>query len=559
MYLKLVLILSILLLPLSALHSQPVLSLHPLFTEQDAVLFPQAESKWALDENDTVVIKKTGDNFYLLQYGKAGNPSQYEAVFINVGNTTLLDLVPKISDTLGSKEYRKQIQRLHSFLKIEITKDTLWVAELNYAWFYNQFKKNKNQLSHLWNEGSLIITATSSEMRNFIEAHVNDSAFFDQPFSLRRAYASTNKPSIHSSENPITTPLINSQQKCSPSFPLKDGWLGGDGDVSLAVNEIQDLILFSDSNVGQSGDSSRQANEYTMVSNTVGIAYCTANGKYNIKYYWKDMYTAHPKPVFESFTNRYRYWINDAFMYKGYLYALMPKIGTKKSPEPGDGIFNFSILGSSLAKVTDPMNNTPDKWTPELIPFTFLDYNNYDLHSLAKDSNYLYLFTEKAGSKTVLLRLPLHYIDSPRGHLEYYSKSHSWKAGIDTTDMIDILPERPGNTINFHSDIKKWVMVCGPDFLDKRIRLRTATDLTGPWSESLTVYECPELTPGTPEYSKGNFCYLGRELFQHYDKNTRTMFLSYDTNNTNSTEIKLNPQIYTPKIITVSLAKYGIR
>ena len=128
MYLKFIFILSLLLMQLSALLSQTVLSLNPLFTEQKAFLFPQAESKWALDENDTIVIKKTGDNFYLLKYSKANNPSQYEAVFIYVGNTTFLDLVPKIPDTIGSKEYRTQIQPLHSFLKIKIEKDTLWVV-----------------------------------------------------------------------------------------------------------------------------------------------------------------------------------------------------------------------------------------------------------------------------------------------------------------------------------------------------------------------------------------------------------------------------------------------
>ncbi|MBL0131441.1 MAG: DUF4185 domain-containing protein [Chitinophagaceae bacterium] len=560
MYLKFIFILSLLLMQLSALLSQTVLSLNPLFTEQKAFLFPQAESKWALDENDTIVIKKTGDNFYLLKYGKANNPSQYEAVFIYVGNTTFLDLVPKIPDTIGSKEYRTQIQPLHSFLKIKIEKDTLWVAELNYAWFYNQLTKSKNLLEHSWREGGLLITATTIELRKFMEAHVNDSAFFIRQFSLERVHTTSNKSSISPSINPTNDAPVSFKRKCLPAFPLKDGWLGGDGDVSLVVNETEDLFLFSDSDVGQSGDTSRQqAKDHTLVSNTVGVASCMANGKYDIKYYWKDMYTTHPKPVFESFTKRYRYWINDAFMHKGCLYVLMPKIGAKTAPTPGDDIFDFSILGFSLAKVTDPINNTPDQWTPELIPFTFLDPDIYDLHSLVKDGNYLYLFTDKSRNQTILLRFPLNFIDSPKGHMEYYSTANVWKPGMDTTDMAVILPEQPGNTIRYHNDIKKWVMVCGPGFLDNRIRLRTANELTGPWSEGATVYECPELIPGTPEYRKNNFCYLGRELIQYYDKTNCTMYISYDTNNTDFSEIRLNPNIYSPKIITVSLTKYGIR
>ncbi len=559
MYLKIIYILFLLVVQLSALHSQTVLSLNPLFTEQDAFLIPQAENRWAVDEDDTVIIKKTGDNFYLLKYGKANNPSQYEAVFISVDNVIFLDLVPKIPDTIGSKDYRKQIQPLHSFLKIKIEKDTLWVAELNYAWFYDQFTKNKNLLAHSWREGGLLIMASTNELRKFIVAHVNDPAFFNQSFSLARDRTATNKPSRFPFINPTNDTPVNFKQNCLPAFPLKDGWLGGDGDVSLAVNETQGLFLFSDSDVGHSGDTSRQAKDHKLISNTVGVTSCMTKGNYNIKYYWKDMYSADPKPVFESFTTRYRYWINDAFMHKGSMYVLMPKIGVKTGPEPGDDIFNFSISGFSLAKVTDPMSNTPDKWSPELIPFTFLNPYRYELHSLVKDGNYLYLFTDKGSSQTILLRLPLNFIDSPKGHIEYYSTTHSWKTGIDTTDMTVILPERPGNTICYHNDIKKWVMVCGPGFLDNKIRLRIANYLTGPWSESVTVYECPETKSGTPEYSKNNFCYLGRELIQHYDKTTRTMYITYDTNNSNLSEIKSNPKIYTPKIITVSLTKFGIR
>jgi hypothetical protein len=117
MYLKIIFILFILLMQLLALHSQTVLSLNPLFTEQQVVLLPQAESGWALDENDTVVIKKTGDNFYLLKYGEANNPLQYEAVFIYVGNTTSLTLFPKYPIPSGAKNTENKYNACIHFSK----------------------------------------------------------------------------------------------------------------------------------------------------------------------------------------------------------------------------------------------------------------------------------------------------------------------------------------------------------------------------------------------------------------------------------------------------------
>ena len=55
---------------LSTAYSQKVLSLHPLFTEQDAVLIPEIEGLWSIPDFDmTVSFQKAGDNFYLLKYG----------------------------------------------------------------------------------------------------------------------------------------------------------------------------------------------------------------------------------------------------------------------------------------------------------------------------------------------------------------------------------------------------------------------------------------------------------------------------------------------------------
>jgi len=558
MHKKVTLILFSLLVQLSASNAQQVLSLNPLFTEQDAILVPQVESRWSMGDGDTVVIKKAGDNFYLLQYGKTNIPSEYEARFVSVDNTIFLDLVPKLPDTIGSKDYREQIQSLHSFFKIKIKNDELWVVGLNYGWFYKEFEKNKNFLPHSWVESGLLITAPTDELPGFIKEHINDPAFAGDSFSLVKNQVANMGSMKNASFNFSKDPPLNFHQKCATAFPLKNGWLGGDGDVSVPLNETQSLFIFSDSYVGYKNDSSRQSKDYTMVSNTVGIAGCTREGKYDIQYYWRNMYSANPKPVFISHTDRYRYWINGAFMHKGCLYVFMPKIGPKIGAAPDD-IFNFSQIGFSLARVINPLSVTPDQWNPELIPFSFLVSYFDDVHTVVKDGNYLYLYTQRGRNQTELLRLDLDFVDSPKEHIEYYSSSHTWKPGIDTMDMAIIIPEKPGNTINYHDDIKKWVMVCGPGFLDNKIRLRTAGSLTGPWSEALTVYECPEITPGNPFYNKNNFCYLGRELFQNYDKETHTIHLTYDINNSDFSEIRSNPKIYTPRIVTVSLTNHSIR
>ena len=79
-------------------------------------------------------------------------------------------------------------------------------------------------------------------------------------------------------------------QKCIPEFPLKDGWLGGDGAVSISIDKNTTYFLFSDTYVGKKNQKSRQEKELKMVSNTIAIHKCLPNGKTNIQYFWRNMH-----------------------------------------------------------------------------------------------------------------------------------------------------------------------------------------------------------------------------------------------------------------------------
>src|ERR1019366_830204 len=123
-------------------------------------------------------------------------------------------------------------------------------------------------------------------------------------------------------------------QVCLPEFPFKDGWLGGDCDVSVQLSNTQTLFIFSDTYVGNKNQQSRLEPGMKMVSNTVEVETCLPGGKTDIHYFWNNMYADNPGPIFKSFTNRYRYWVNDAFMYKTSLYIVLEKISPKQGAAP---------------------------------------------------------------------------------------------------------------------------------------------------------------------------------------------------------------------------------
>lgn len=557
MYKRIVIIFLSLILIFYTAQSQRILSLNPLFTEQTATLMPEVENEWSNSNYDlSVTIKQLGDNFYQLKYDRATNETQYEAVFVSLANKIFLDLAPKIPDTLGDNDYRSQILYAHALYEAQIVNDTLQLAELSYRFFYNRLAKNKSLLSHASIGSGLLLTVSTKELDQFIIEHMQEPGFFEDTILLNRT---SKKQKDEKSAALISAKPVHRQffQPCIPVFPHKDGWLGGDADVSVPINDTQSVYIFGDTYVGQKGDT-RQAKELKMVSSTVAIATCLPDGSRKISYYWRKMYSNLPEPVFRSFTNRYNLWVTNAFLHNNCLFVLMEKTGAKAGVSPDD-FFPFSVVGLTMAKVVNPSATSPDKWDVDFIPVSLSAFPMDNLHiTLVTHDSYLYFFAEN-DSKVKLLRVNLAFIDSLQNHFEYYSLAHTWKQGVRPDDMAIVLAAQIGSTINYHEELKKWVMVCGPGFMNNKIGIRTATSLTGPWSDQAIVYECPEVTPGTSSYNKSHFCYFGRECFQNYDKKNRIMTITYDINSSDFFEINSNPQIYTPKVITIPLKKYGFR
>ena len=90
-------------------------------------------------------------------------------------------------------------------------------------------------------------------------------------------------------------------------------------------------------------------------------------------------------------------------------------------------------------------------------------------------------------------------------------------------------------------------------FMDNKIKIRTATDLTNPWSEERVVYQIPETTKGTEDYDPGNFCYSPRECSDNFVLNKNELLFTYDINNMDFSKLKDDIKKYTPKVIKIDL------
>jgi hypothetical protein len=540
--------------------SQDVIFLHPFFTEKNAVLLPHIEGDWKMTDLDgTVSIHKSGDNFYSLQYGKEKQPATFEATFVKMNGTVLMDLCPVVPESVGDNDYRNSFLKIHTVYKAELTGNSLKLTDLNYAWFYDYAVKKKLPLAHEWSDNGILLTLQTSELDSFFAEQIDNKGFWGYPTNLSRKSSpieikKTANELSHGNKMPEDL-----SQSCMPAFPFKEGWMGGDGDVSVPISKTQTLFIFSDTYVGNKNQQNRSEPGLKMVSNTVAVETCLPGGKADVHYYWNNMYTENPQSIFKSFTSRYRYWVNSAFMYNNCLYVILQKVAHKHGVDPDD-IFGFSLPGVSLAKITNPLA-PPNQWNIELFPLPDFanPYMSIRCHAIQDNFIYFFVIQHENDDYQFLVRKKLDSIENTEAAFEYYALDKTWKTGIMAKDMDTLIHGFRANTVNYHADINKWVMVCDIKFFDNKIKIRTAPSLTGPWPEEDIVYKVPEVTPGTDSYSKNNFCYLSRECIQNYDPKTHTMLLTYDINNTSSTEINANPKIYTPKLITVSLRKYGSR
>jgi len=340
-------------------------------------------------------------------------------------------------------------------------------------------------------------------------------------------------------------------ERCCPEFPFKDGWLGGDGDVSVPLDATTTLFLFSDSYVGLQDQTRRSEPGTKMVANTVAIQSCKWDDESEIHYFWNRMYTSSPRPVLEPKKRDHKFWVNDAFLLQGSLYVLLEEIGGKKDADPDD-VFNFTQLGYTLAKIDNPYE-IPFAWNIEYIPLPGFQHPLTGISCLARHREYIYFFINNNDNVQQLLRKAvIDFEDTDRG-FEYYAKDGKWHPGIEISNMDTLFTGFRCNTVKYHNDIKKWVLIHDIEFKTNKIKMRISPEITGPWSEERVVYTIPETTPGNENYHENNFCYLARECIQNYNTNSREMVITYDVNNFDLSYVIEHENIYTPRVIRVYL------
>jgi hypothetical protein len=158
----------------------PSYSVHPLYSDQDAVSEPALEGTWVgLDSGDQeeLTFKKVGDHEYTMAVFdpdlKVGQT--YKVHLVHLGGQLFMDLVfdqqtlkgAVLNDPLG-------VLPMHIILKMKISGDDLAWAALEDDAIRKQNPTAGAPLEYQISDGGLLVTAPTDALRRYISAHTDD-------------------------------------------------------------------------------------------------------------------------------------------------------------------------------------------------------------------------------------------------------------------------------------------------------------------------------------------------------------------------------------------------
>jgi hypothetical protein len=151
-------------------------SLHPLFTENDLIFDNDLIGSWAsTDSNETLEFKQTKAKDYECIYiDKDGKSGKFITGLGKLGNIMYLDIYPGESNMVENAFYKSHLLPTHSFMKIELSKDSLKLCSMDPDGTDKLLKSKPNAVKHEELKDSTVLTASTKELQKFILKYGND-------------------------------------------------------------------------------------------------------------------------------------------------------------------------------------------------------------------------------------------------------------------------------------------------------------------------------------------------------------------------------------------------
>jgi hypothetical protein len=327
-------------------------------------------------------------------------------------------------------------------------------------------------------------------------------------------------------------------------FQRTNGWIGADGDFTVALPNDDTLWLFSDTFVGDVRDGHRQ--NATMIHNSAAWQHGKNPANASVEFFYNQSADGKPKSLVTPADGKGWFWIFDATLADGKLFLLLPQFehATSKS-----AAFGFRQTGLWLGEIANPLDPPPQwKITQTKIPFWQSGTNesrNFGSAVLATNG-FVYIFgthdVRGRDRKMLLARVPENSL-ADFSSWQFRTQT-DWSTNVaDAADLCGRMASE--YSVSWLPKLNQFVLVVTDNGLSPKIILRTAPNPRGPWSDAKVIYRCPDVA-----WDKRIFCYAAKAhpmLAQSPDE----LILTYAANSYEFSKLMGDARLYWPRFVRV--------
>ena len=181
---------------LAALMGGCVPSLYPLYTEKELVFEEKLLGAWANNESKWEFEKSGKPNSYNLTITDDEGKGGFAAHLVKLDEMLFLDLFPGEAEIKANDLYKIHLLPAHTFMKVEQIQPTLKMRMMDPETMKKMLKNDPNLLKHEIEavKESIVLTASTQELQEFMKKHANDEGLFGEVAELKRQEPSDTDP-----------------------------------------------------------------------------------------------------------------------------------------------------------------------------------------------------------------------------------------------------------------------------------------------------------------------------------------------------------------------------
>jgi hypothetical protein len=328
-------------------------------------------------------------------------------------------------------------------------------------------------------------------------------------------------------------------------FQQTNGWIGADGDFTVALTNGLTLWLFSDTFIGEVRDGRRV--HATMINNSAALQHGVDPANARVEFFHGKSPDGKPAALIKPADGKGWLWLFDGVMANGKLFLFLAQIERTDDKS----VFGFRQIATWLGEVSNPFA-PPTQWhvMQRKIPFAkFKAGENRSFGSaLLVTNGFIYIFgtreRKETGKRMILARAPEAALENFAAW--QFRTRDGWSINEEAaTDLCDGMASE--FSVSWLPSLRRFILICTEKGLSEKIVVRTAIEPWGQWSAPTVVYRCPEVM-----WDKQIFCYAAK-AHPMLSSATNELIVTYAANSFEFVQIVNDARLYRPQFVRVKL------